>query len=122
MTPRDNERIDRYVRWFNRCVWAAAVYAFFYVAYSIAVDEPKSIHPTSNRKTAMTQQEAPASEPVLSHTTHAEIQFLDGLASKKDGAILLRNYVRSSEKRVLWGDIDKDAAVRHAEALLARAV
>lgn len=50
MTPRDNARIDRYVRWFNRCVWAAAIWAAFYLAYSLAIDEPRPVQSTTYRK------------------------------------------------------------------------
>jgi hypothetical protein len=50
MTPRDNERIDCYTRWFNRSVLAAAVWAALYLAYSLAIDEPRPVHPTTYRK------------------------------------------------------------------------
>ncbi|SFB68879.1 hypothetical protein SAMN05216321_101139 [Cupriavidus sp. OV038] len=53
MTPRNNARIGRYVRWFNRCAWTAFVLALLSIAYSLAIDEPATvIQPAIQRNSA----------------------------------------------------------------------
>ncbi len=121
MTPRDNERIDRWVRWFNRCVWAAAAWAVFYLAYSLALDEPRPVHPTTSRSLTMNGPAASTAEQFATYTTSAELRFLGELAAKPQAKELLINYLRSANHRVQWGDIDKDQVVLRAESLLADA-
>jgi hypothetical protein len=121
MTPRDNARIDRYVRWFNRCVWAAAAWAAFYLAYSLATDEPRPVHPTTSRNLTMNGLPAPTAEHSITYTTSSELEFLGVLAAKPQAKVLLRNYLRSASSRVAWGDIDKASVVLRAESLLADA-
>lgn len=121
MTPRNNERIDRWVRWFNRCVWVAAIWAALFLAYSLAIDEPRPAHPTTSRSLTMNGLPAPTAEQSNTYTTSAELQFLGVLAAKPLAKVLLRNYLRSANRRVLWGDIDKAAVVLRAESLLADA-
>lgn len=118
MTPRDNARIDRYVRWFNRCVWAAAAWAALFLAYSLAIDEPRPVHPTTSRNLTMNGLPAPTAEQSTTYTTSAELQFLGELAAKPQAKVLLRNYLRSANRRVVWGDIDKAQVVLRAERLL----
>ncbi|WP_156914326.1 hypothetical protein [Cupriavidus sp. amp6] len=70
----------------------------------------------------MNGQAAPTAEQQsTTYTTSTELQFLGVLAAKPQATILLRNYLRSCNRRVVWGDIDKAAVVLRAESLLADA-